>query len=1176
MADDKITINTGQAVSAVENLRRALVRYNKVSKSINDNIIATTKGLGTSSKAINKQSQSVKNLTLSWQTFERLIIARLLTQAFHRLISNITESTEKAAEFLVRVGEVQTITASLEKTALGFENIAAAAFSFSDSFNFELLDSIEAFYDNLSNQVAESTSELTSFNIASAQLAKTTRSSFEQASNLISAIMNSYNQSGSDAFVIAQQLFTLIDEGRVRAEELANTFGRVTTTANQLGIGLDEVSAAIASLTITGVPAAESMTLLRNVMFKLQRPTKAMQALFTQWGVESGEAAIATFGFSNVLEKFNEESKKGAQEFGELFGRIRALRGAIGLTGKAFEDYQQNLEAIRNSEERFAEAFDLVFKNRGEVALRSINQVKNAFVHDFGVNAVEVYADLVNSNEEFTNQVIIATQAVVILGASLAALAVTTGVINLLGSALTGLGIAAAGPIVGFGAVILGIAAALTVGLKSHSLIIRKSFNKTFSEIKADLDQVSQEIQQKLAIEIATKQAKEIDKITEAFQDILEPLAQYRAKLQEANKQSEIGVFHAKNRLKQNVEILKVLESGNDIQRRAFANAGLLVNLERQFGFEVSVSNKELEKRVENAEKSQDFIRDFNKSLRSSALDRFQKSLNPIAKIFSDLSEGEAIFGGGLKLFKEDPEEARKMFQEGLEFVEKAAIGAEDIGLPNIANFNKILLSIQGQVNALEGQFTAGAGRAAAELERRQTLIDQTNFRYEITNALLSEASAIIDNTLLTEEQRSNLLDQLNKKAFALLGTENQIFRLKTRQLQIERNIRDVGFLQDEFQRLQKEIKGNVKETDRLKSSIESATSSIKTSGDALGKTFGVSFDQGFRDKISELGRAVAINLTFDPITGGKFVEKNIRPLLDEVAKKYPEVTKLIEDYTLQVKALSEEDNFEAFKRGNENLTQIGENIIEISKGVVSLEQINKATKLFGDLTDMSTALLEKRGLEEKNLIIRMESRKEKEKELETVEKQLLPLREQLHQLIGLEFNAETNLVIEQEKEVINQQSLIPAKQAEAIARSFNADQIEREAIALLKMQGLISAGRVGGQDVFAQRQGLIPPGFAEGGPTGTDTIPAWLTPGEFVMRRSATAKNFYALSAMNAGLKPQYYAHGGEVRQDFKQTFINNSSGNSKIDARRQAGEIRRQIVRNKVTLQPKITRPY
>jgi TP901 family phage tail tape measure protein len=92
--------------------------------------------------------------------------------------------------------------------------------------------------------------------------------------------------------------------------------------------------------------------------------------------------------------------------------------------------------------------------------------------------------------------------------------------------------------------------------------------------------------------------------------------------------------------------------------------------------------------------------------------------------------------------------------------------------------------------------------------------------------------------------------------------------------------------------------------------------------------------------------------------------------------------------------------------------------------------------------------------------------------------------------------------------------------------------------------------------------RGLIPQNRAKGGiiyaskgvfaPKGTDTVPAMLTPGEFVVNKNATAKNLPLLKSINSqtlssGGKVKYYARGGLVssylstnaqsRDDFQQT---------------------------------------
>jgi hypothetical protein len=77
--------------------------------------------------------------------------------------------------------------------------------------------------------------------------------------------------------------------------------------------------------------------------------------------------------------------------------------------------------------------------------------------------------------------------------------------------------------------------------------------------------------------------------------------------------------------------------------------------------------------------------------------------------------------------------------------------------------------------------------------------------------------------------------------------------------------------------------------------------------------------------------------------------------------------------------------------------------------------------------------------------------------------------------------------------------------------------------------------GGAGGGGFFSffgfQKGGVV--GFANGGPVGsTDTVPAMLSPGEFVVRRSAVDKyGTDFLSSLNRGLLPmQGFQNGGSV----------------------------------------------
>ena len=105
-----------------------------------------------------------------------------------------------------------------------------------------------------------------------------------------------------------------------------------------------------------------------------------MKELFAEWGVESGEAAIRTFGFAGVLAKVEEASQGSSTELGRLFGRIRAITGAMLFAGEGLTRYQENLEEINKSTETYNERTAIVMENTGKRLEVEFNKISNFFI----------------------------------------------------------------------------------------------------------------------------------------------------------------------------------------------------------------------------------------------------------------------------------------------------------------------------------------------------------------------------------------------------------------------------------------------------------------------------------------------------------------------------------------------------------------------------------------------------------------------------------------------------------------------------------------------------------------------------------------------------------------------------------------------------------------------------
>ena len=128
-------------------------------------------------------------------------------------------------------------------------------------------------------------------------------------------------------------------------EDLGSALGRTQTLGHALGVSMEELDASLISMTIGGLKATEAATQLRSLMTGLLKPSEAMQAAFKQLGVDSGEAAIAAFGFRGALQAVAETTDGSVAALSKLFPNIRALPGDLRLLREGAQQYEEALRS---------------------------------------------------------------------------------------------------------------------------------------------------------------------------------------------------------------------------------------------------------------------------------------------------------------------------------------------------------------------------------------------------------------------------------------------------------------------------------------------------------------------------------------------------------------------------------------------------------------------------------------------------------------------------------------------------------------------------------------------------------------------------------------------------------------------------------------------------------------
>lgn len=330
-----------------------------------------------------------ERLFITWQGIVRLIEAQIIKRVISEISNALTTAVDDAKRFSIAIAEIRTISQDMP---LSVERWRTEITKLSSAFGQTQKDVANAAYETLSNQVAKGADTFV-FLESALKFGAATVSSTTDSVNLLSSALKSFNLPAQDTERVAAILFKTIDLGRVRARDMADTLGRVGSIASQVGIKLEEVGAAIAVVTRKGVKPAEAMTLISNVITALIKPTDEMTKLFQQWGVTSGEAAIATFTFEGVLKKLSDEASKGSGRIAELFPNVRGLKGAFQLAGQGASEFQADLKKITNAQKEYNAAAKEVLDSPGKQLEIAGQKIKNLFTEDFGKGVVQGLVD---------------------------------------------------------------------------------------------------------------------------------------------------------------------------------------------------------------------------------------------------------------------------------------------------------------------------------------------------------------------------------------------------------------------------------------------------------------------------------------------------------------------------------------------------------------------------------------------------------------------------------------------------------------------------------------------------------------------------------------------------------------------------------------------------------------
>lgn len=215
------------------------------------------------------------------------------------------------------------------------------------------------------------------------------------AVDVLTTATNAYGKETVSAGQASDIFFKTIQRGKLTGQQLASTIGSSIPLFASTGIKLEELGASMAAMTLQGVNAAEATTQLNAIINSFLKPTDDLTKSMKAMGYESGSAFLKAEGLTGALKLLQDISKGDAAELSKLLPNVRALRGAMALSGeggKAFADILNDMSSAAGVTDKAFKKQEKTFdtlKNQGEKLLIVAGNVGKTFVDQLAVGATE-------------------------------------------------------------------------------------------------------------------------------------------------------------------------------------------------------------------------------------------------------------------------------------------------------------------------------------------------------------------------------------------------------------------------------------------------------------------------------------------------------------------------------------------------------------------------------------------------------------------------------------------------------------------------------------------------------------------------------------------------------------------------------------------------------------------
>ena len=269
------------------------------------------------------------------------------------------------------LGPVLGITTAVGALIKVFTNLAAADFASAKVKTLgvdadELKPKLASLSNELSGQVSQLDLLAASYDVASAGFGEVSEltdvlkasqlgatggfSELATVADATTSVLNAYGLESDKAAKLIDGFIQTQNDGKIVVDQYAQQIGRLATIAAGAGVGIDELNAAISTVTATGVPVESTFAGLRQVIAAIQKPTSEAAKAAKELGIDFSATALSTKGLGGVLEELVAKGGASEETLAKFFGSVEARTAILPLLNDQLVSFNKNLENQANAQ----------------------------------------------------------------------------------------------------------------------------------------------------------------------------------------------------------------------------------------------------------------------------------------------------------------------------------------------------------------------------------------------------------------------------------------------------------------------------------------------------------------------------------------------------------------------------------------------------------------------------------------------------------------------------------------------------------------------------------------------------------------------------------------------------------------------------------------------------------